>query len=365
MIKLRAPRDSGSPDATGLGKLLLRLCAVGLVVAIVVLSGLYLHYRSFVRAPALDQGERVTLVIPKNTAWPQVVTLLERANLVDRVTYFEYWARRRHLPAAVKAGTYELEGPLSLADLDKHLREGGRVDETRVTFHEGLTIFHMADRVEEQGLVARDDFLRAARDEQALQKAGLDADSFEGYLFPDTYRFRKGTSAEEIISRMHGRWQAVWMALEQQHAEQKAALEEAYDFDRHDIVTLASIVERETSVDQERDVIARVFLNRIDRDMRLQTDPTCVYGEETYDEVPRPKHCKDPLNRYSTYVIDGLPPGPISNPGRASMAAALSPSAKPEAKGYLFFVARRDGTLRHYFSKTFAEHKRAIRRFLR
>jgi UPF0755 protein len=360
-----SPKNARRRDSDGIGKLLLRLCAVGLVVAAIVLSALYLHYRAFVHAPVLQQGESVTLVIPKNTAWPEVVSLLERANLVEHVTYFEYWARRRHLPAAVKAGTYELDGPLGLVALDEQLREGGRVDETRVTFQEGLTIFHMADRVQTHGLAARDEFLRAARDEHALREAGLSADSFEGYLFPDTYRFRKGTSAQEIVSRMHARWQAVWMALEKQYADQKSSLEETYDFDRHDIVTLASIVERETSVDQERGVIARVFLNRLDRDMRLQTDPTCVYGEGTYDEVPRPKHCKDPLNRYSTYVIDGLPPGPIANPGRASLQAALDPSAKPEAKGYLFFVARRDGTMRHHFSKTFAEHKRAIQRFLR
>ncbi|MFP4596661.1 MAG: endolytic transglycosylase MltG [Persicimonas sp.] len=355
-------RDESSANVA---RIALRLCAVSLAVALAVAAAFYVHYRSYIDRDVLDEGESKTLVIPKNTAWPEVVSILRDTRLVERPTYFEYWARRKHLPAAVKAGTYELSGPLDLQGLADELRQGGLVDETEVIFREGLTIFHMADLVDEMGLADRQDFLRAARNTDELAAAGIQADSFEGYLFPDSYRFRKGTSATEIVRKMHGRWQAVWMSLEEQYAEGIETLEEDYDFDRHDIVTLASIVERETGAGAERETIARVFLNRIDRDMRLQTDPTCVYGEDTYKEVPRPKYCKDPLNRYSTYIIDGLPPGPIANPGRASMAAALNPSTEPEATRYLFFVARRDGTQRHYFSKTFAEHKRAIRRFLR
>lgn len=364
MKTARRPKSS-SDEPRSIGKLVLRLCAVALAVAMMVLGAVYLHYRSYVRAPVLDEGDEITVVIPKNTAWPQVVSILERAGLVERSTYFEYWARRRHLPPAVKAGTYELSGPMDLGALSDKLREGGKVDETVVTFPEGLTIFHMADKVERMGLASREEFLRAARDEAALDEAGIEADTFEGYLFPDTYRFRKGTSAAEIIERMHARWRAVWTALTQEHAENKKRLAEKYDFDQHDFVTLASLVQRETSVPAESDMIARVFLNRLDRDMRLQTDPTCVYGEETYDKIPHPKYCKDKLNRYSTYVIDGLPPGPIANPGRVSLQAALDPSQESDAKAYLFFVARRDGTMRHYFSKTFAEHKKAIRRFLK
>ncbi len=364
-MQLGSTGRHGGERGTNVGKIALRLCAVALAASMVVLGAIYLHYRSCISEPVLPAGKKATLVIPRNTNWPKVVSILVRDQLVRRPTYFEYWARRRHLPAAVKAGTYELEGPLSLSQLADKLREGGKVDEVTVTFPEGLTIWHMADRVEQLGLADRDDFLRAVRDKQALAKAGIQGDSFEGYLFPDTYRFRKGTSAHEIVERLFGRWQAVWMALTHEYPKQLAKLKKKYGFDRRDIVTLASLVERETSSDVDRPIIARVFLNRIDKGMRLQTDPSCVYGADTYDEVPNPKLCNDPLNRYSTYVIDGLPPGPIANPGRASLAAALNPSAKPEAKRYLFFVARRDGSRRHYFSKTFAEHKRAIRRFLK
>ncbi|CAN0576160.1 unnamed protein product [Laminaria digitata] len=136
-------------------------------------------------------------------------------------------------------------------------------------------------------------------------------------------------------------------------------------FTAHDVVILASIVERETNHDPERDLVARVFLNRLERDMRLQTDPTCVYGEETYDKIPSPTYCKNPLNRYSTYIIDGLPPGPISNPGLASLKASLIPANSDDARRYLFFVAKRDGSGAHHFTRTFAEHREAIKKYLK
>lgn len=352
-------------SASSAAVLWLRLSAVVIVIVMGGAGFLWAHYASFVEAPVIEEGEDVTLVIPEGTNWPVVVSKLEQADMITNPSYFEYWARSRGLPKQAKAGVYELEGPLTLDELADALEEGGRVEEVRLTFPEGFTIFHIADRVESAGLADREDFLRAARDDDALERAGIEGDSFEGYLFPDTYRFMKGTPSERIVERMHERWQEVWSQLETDHAADLESLKQNFKFDRHDVVTLASIVEKESSSDSERGLITRVFLNRIERDMRLQTDPTCVYGEDTYLDVPRPKHCKDKMNRYSTYVIDGLPPGPISNPGRASLEAAMNPAEGEEAKEYLFFVAKRDGTHTHHFSKTFREHRRAIRKYLK
>lgn len=363
--KKKRPAAPKTPAGASRGQVALRLAAILLMLIMAGLGAVYLHYQAFLAKPVLEDGQTRTLVIPRDTAWPEVVEILTRDRLIARPAYFEYWARRRHLPAAVKAGTFRLAGPLDLEQLDELLREGGRFDETVVTFPEGMTIFHLADLVDELGLVDRAAFLRAARDPQALAEAGIGAESFEGFLFPDTYRFRKGSSAEEIVETLHRRWQIVWDALAEKHADSMAILSEEYDFERIDFITLASIVQRETSIRSESHLIARVFYNRLTRGMRLQTDPTCVYGEETYKKVPRPADCKDPLNRYSTYIIEGLPPGPISNPGQAALEGVLNPSDTPESKEYLFFVARRDGSRGHYFSKTFGEHKRAIRRYLR
>ncbi len=346
-------------------QLLLALVTFVAVCALLGSAALGIHYYAWTSTALLDESDAVTLVIPDNTTWDGVVEILADHGLVTRPLYFQLWARNRELPPNVKSGAYLFQGPLSLEDLDRALRKGGAVEEVSLTVPEGFTIFHIADRVERIGLASRASFLAAARDPEALQEAGIQGESFEGYLFPDTYRFVKGTPADLIVQKLHDRHTEVVAELSTAHPDAIETLGSKYAFDMHSIVTMASIVEKESSGTSEQPIIARVFYNRLDRDMKLQTDPTCVYGEQTYKEVPHPRYCKDPLNRYSTYVIEGLPPGPISNPGRGALEAALQPDESEDARAYLFFVARRDGSRGHHFSKTYREHKAAIRKFLK
>jgi len=308
-------------------------------------------------------GRTITVVIPRGTSWSGVVRILSEAGVVANPWYFEFWGRRKELPARVKAGAYTFQGPMALDELAMALQKGGSVAEIQVTLPEGFTIFHMADRLAENGLVSRDEFLRAARDATALKAAAITSDSFEGYLFPDTYKFHQATPAPEIVSRMHGRFNEIWAELTTAHAEATAA-RKADGLSQHDLVTLASIVERESAVADERPLVARVFHNRLTTGMRLQSDPTCVYGEATYDQVPSPKTCKDPHNPYSTYVVARLPPGPIANPGRGSLEAVLNPSTDEGSDKLLYFVAKRDGTGAHHFSATLEEHKAAVKKYL-
>ena len=336
------------------------------VVLIIVLVAVGLHYRSATTRVVLEKGETTEFLIPKGAGWNEIVGRLESAGVVSDAATFRVWARLNDLPSEVHAGSFILEGPMRWRDVADALRSGGQPRDVRITFVEGWTIFHMADHVEAEGLVERSEFLEAATDRASLKDAGLgDHETFEGYLFPDTYRFREDVSAETVVDRMFSKWRDVWSDISRESGEQLDRLTEQYGFERHDFVTLASIVEVETSVDQERPKVAKVIYNRLDTSMRLQTDPTCVYGPDTYDEVPRPSHCKDPENRYSTYTHDGLPPGPIANPGRASLRAALNPSQAPGADDLLFYVAKRDGSGRHHFSTTYAEHRRAVNRYLR
>ncbi len=343
------------------------LVGAGVLCSIVVLLSVSWMYASWTERPVLAEGESRTVVIPRGTAWPGVVRGLRDSELVRRVWFFEYWSRQRGLPQKVKAGTYQLAGPLTLGELAEALERGGRLADVTVTIPEGFTIFHVADRLEELGVVGREAFLKAARDEALMRELDVPGESFEGYLFPETYKIARGTPARDVVRRMHSEWERRWVKALERGGGQAAldALREGYGFDEHDVVIMASLIERETNHDPERDVISRVFLNRFDKSMKLQTDPTCVYGEETYREVPSPRTCKDPLNRYSTYVSAGLPPGPIANPGEESLVAALAPSTSTSARKYLFFVARRDGSGSHRFSETFAEHKRAIRTHLK
>lgn len=322
------------------------------------------HYAMWTSQTMLPPGRAVSVVIPRGTSWSGVVSILTEAGVVSNPWYFEFWGRRKELPSRVKAGAYTFEGPLTLDDLYATLQRGGSVEEVQVTLPEGFTIFHMADRLAEHGLVSRDAFLRAARDREALDAAGITGDSFEGYLFPDTYRFRQATPAPEIVSRMHERWKQIWGELGAASPDALAARQKD-GLSREDLVTLASIVERESAEAKERPLIARVFYNRLATGMRLQSDPTCVYGEATYDQVPSPATCKDPNNPYSTYVVKRLPPGPIANPGRGALEAVLKPASDEGAEKFLYFVAKRDGTGAHHFSETLEEHNAAVKKYLK
>ena len=323
--------------------------------ALLVLADFYL----WTQRPMVQDAEQVQFSVPEGTSWPEFVRLLTSEGLVTKPRYFDIWGRTRGLPQMIKAGRYTLDGPIYLEEASGLFAKGGQAEDLVVTILEGWTIFHIADKLEAAQIVSRNAFLNAARSPTLLEEAGIEAESFEGYLFPDTYRFSTTVSAEEIVERMHSRFKDIYQDVSTNRGPDTS------DWSDHKIITLASLIERETRSATERPRIARVFLNRLDRNMRLQTDPTCVYSEETYREIPHPRFCKDRLNRYSTYVIDGLPPGPIANPGRASLQAALRPSTLDEDKDYLFFVAKRDGSGNHHFSKTYDEHRRRVRLYLK
>lgn len=224
-----------------------------------------------------------------------------------------------------------------------------------VTLPEGLNRWQTADRLADAGLVDRDAFVAATEDPATLERLGIDAPTLEGWLAPETWTFDDPTPLDEVVDRLVSHAQS-----EHEAAFASGALPDGLD--AYDVLVLASLVEREAQVDDERPVIARVFLNRIERGMRLQTDPTCVYGPDRYLETPSPRWCRETPNAWSTYANDGLPPTPIASPRRASIEAVLAPADAPDL---LFFVAMRDGTGRHAFAETLREHEANIDRYLR
>ena len=341
-----------------------------LVISIgLILSGvLFYEYRTYPQNPVLEPGETQTLDIPEGAPWPRIVSELRDEDLIESSLYFDYFGRLQKLPREVKSGEYELEGQMTVEQLADKLAEGPTIEEYKVTFPEGVNIFEMADILARTPLTDRETFLSAVHRPQQIRGVDLpseDIETVEGYLFPETYRFKETATVEDIVRRLHEEWDDVWRPIKRKHLNSYRKLQKKYDFDLHDVVTLASIIQLETSLHSERPVIARVFLNRLDRGMRLQTDPTCVYGPERYKETPSPRLCKRDPNAYSTYAHDGLPPGPIGNPGRESLEAALSPSTSKAAREYLFFVSKGDSKKAHYFSKTYSEHRRAINRYLK
>jgi UPF0755 protein len=218
-----------------------------------------------------------------------------------------------------------------------------------VTVREGLTVREIADLLASLEVGDRDKFLAETENPEILATFGLAGKGAEGYLFPDTYHFTPATPERDIVIAMAERFRKRSEPLLAQH-------EGATPLTWHQIVTLASIIEKETGVEEERSLVSAVFHNRLKRGMPLQSDPTVIYGLKNFDgNLTR----KDMLKAtpYNTYRIAALPPGPICNPGISSIKAALSPADVP----YLYFVSRNDGT--HLFSEKFEAHKEAVKTY--
>lgn len=225
----------------------------------------------------------------------------------------------------------------------------------RVTIREGLNQWEVAEAVAEAGVSTRNEVLAAIAETQA-PVAGATTMA-EGYLFPDTYEFYADAAAATVVERLVAR---SVVQLERAFSEAGVAYDPSsespvmHGLTAHELVILASMVEAEAAVADERPLIARVFVNRLAQGMRLQSDPTCMYGEALYGRPATRADCRNPESRYSTYVINGLPPGPIGNPGLASIQAVLAPADDPDV---LYFVAYGDGSRRHRFADTYDEHR--------
>ncbi len=219
----------------------------------------------------------------------------------------------------------------------------------RVTFPEGFTLKQIARRLSENNLAEEKAFLDSAKDPRLLTQLGIEGPSLEGYLFPDTYVFHRGMPVQDIQKKMVQRFKAVWAGL--------TAVEGVKDpVEIKKVVTLASMVEKESGLHDERPLVASVFYNRLKIGMALQSDPTVIYGIGEFNGDLTKKDLVAPT-AYNTYVKIGLPPGPIANPGKESLEAVLHPAESD----YLYFVSKNDGS--HYFSKNLKDHNRAVVRY--
>jgi UPF0755 protein len=293
-----------------------------------------------------------TLVVPQGASTSSIGLTLRDLRLVAHPMVFRALVLLRGASGRLRAGEYQIEGPVSLEQILEMLVRG-EVVRHDITFPEGRTMEDMADLAALRGL-DREAFLRAARDPGLVRDLDPAARDLEGYLFPDTYDLpRSPATTPALVERMVQRFRAVLEPLRPRLARSGLSLRE--------VVTLASIVELETARAEERPRIAAVFLNRLRQGMPLQTDPTVIYALRkagTWDGNIR-KRDLDVDSPYNTYRRAGLPPGPIASPGRDALLAALEPAPVKD----LYFVSRNDGS--HQFSETLAEHERAVDRFQR
>ena len=248
----------------------------------------------------------------------------------------------------LQAGEFILSAAKSPDQILKILIKG-KVKLYRITLPEGLNIKEVAALVEKANLSTQKKFVDLCHDRSFISSLGIKAISLEGYLFPDTYFFPKHTSCENIITTMIEHFKIIF-------TEKWQVRTKTIGFSVHDIVILASIIEKETGDAQERPLISSVFHNRLKKNMRLESDPTVIYGIKNFDGNIKRKHLKT-ITPYNTYQIKGLPMGPIANPGALSLQAALYPAKSK----YLFFVSKKDTT--HKFSKTIREHNQAVKKY--
>jgi UPF0755 protein len=319
-----------------------------LFIAAAAMALLYHDITTYEKKPARESAEKVVFVIPAGQKFESTLNHLYSAGIIESPTRFKLLARIRGYDKKIQAGEYLLSANMPPRLILKTLVDG-KVNLYRFTIPEGYHLTQIAQKVSEADLGDRADFLSAATDRNLLDGLNIRADTSEGYLFPDTYHFPKGVTSRQIITTMVNRFWSVFTEAWKKQSEKMG-------FSVHEIVTLASIIEKETGAPFERPLISSVFHNRLKRNMRLETDPTVIYGIKNFDGNLTRKHLKT-YTPYNTYLIRGLPPGPIASPGSESLKAALFP-AKTR---YLFFVSKKDTT--HYFSTSLSEHNRAVRKY--
>lgn len=307
----------------------------------------------YVAATKWRSKTAIELEIAQGSSVRKIADELAKAGVIGTPKLMEIYARLKGVSGKLAAGAYEFPaGTNMLAVLSK--LERGDVKKYPFTVIEGWTIKDIAKALEGKPFIANpavpNEFTRLATDKGFIAQLGFGSlQSLEGYLFPDTYFVTKPLTAEGLVKRLTARFREVANSIGIS-AVVKDGMSEA------EIVTLASIVEKETGAKDERPVIASVFLNRLKLGMPLQSDPTIIYGLPDFDGNIRREDISNP-HAYNTYVHPDLPPGPICNPGKASLDAILRPA---ETK-YLYFVSRNDG--RHVFTETLAEHSRAVERY--
>lgn len=319
--------------------LLLALCAVGWA---------WVDFNHWANTPAAPAGEPKTVRVAAGSGLGTVADELHRLNIIQSPWRFKLLAKVTRTEARIQAGEYSLSGALS-PNMVLDALVSGRVILYPVTIPEGFTVKQIAVLLEEANLVSAEAFTAIAMNADQTRRLGIAADTLEGYLFPDTYHFPRPTTVDAVILAMVDRFRKGFTPEWESRAK-------SLGFSVHEVVTLASIVEKETGAPEERPLIASVVHNRLKRRMRLEMDPTVIYGIPDFDGNLTRKHLRTPTP-YNTYVIRGLPPGPIANPGRKAMEAVLYPADT----NYLFFVSKRNRT--HHFSSTIQEHNRAVRKY--
>lgn len=312
------------------------------------LSFLFLSYIGIqLFVPSSRGGKQIEIEIPEGASYKQAIDILAKNNLIRDRNLFMVVGRIARLDKRIRAGYYVFWGNMSPIQILKKLKSG-KIIEYEITIIEGDSLLEIGRKLAYNKIMPSEVFNSLSKDKGFLNSLDIDAPSLEGYLFPQTYKFAKGAKPVAVLKLMVNKMRDEFNSELRDRAKE-------IGWSENQVLTLASIIEREAKTDEERPLVSAVYHNRIKKGMPLQADPTAIYGIKSNKHKITRNDLKKKTD-YNTYVIKGLPPGPIASPGIKSIQAALYPSKVP----YLYFVSKNDGT--HYFSKTLSEHNAAIKR---
>lgn len=327
---------------------LISLLSFSLILSILI--G-YFSYQS-IKTPVGEDKTEIVFEVEPGVTLSQIANQLEHQTLIRNAFLFLLYARFTQQSSKIKVGEYSLNKAMTPDDILAVLVSGKSITKN-LTVAEGLNLYDIAEILERTGIGTKKEFFQLVHDKVFIKSLlAEDVPSLEGYLFPETYKFTKFESLKTMLTQMVKRFLVVWKDIE--------PIAKQMNWTRNQVVTFASIVEKETGAGFERPLVSSVFHNRLQKKMKLQTDPTVLYGKALATGGMVSNITKNDLltaTPYNTYAIYGLPPGPIANPGKEALLAAV----KPSSSSYLYFVSKNNGT--HVFSETLEQHNAAVKSF--
>ena len=319
-----------------------------LLLSISVVACIFLNIFIYAGKPASTEPVKQVIIVKPGQKFKSLSQILYKKGVINHPAKFRLFSRIKGYDKNIKAGEYVLSSTMT-PKIILEIFVIGKVRLHRLTIPEGYNLRQVAQVVSRAGFGTQADFFKAATNADLVHSKGIDAQTFEGYLFPDTYYFTKDATPEKIISSMVKRF---WSVFKPEWKNRAKTL----GFTIHQVVTLASIIEKETGAAVERPIISSVFHNRLKRRIRLESDPTVIYGIKDFNgNITRRDLAEN--TPYNTYRIKGLPPGPIANAGIKAIEAVLYPADTR----FLYFVSKKDNT--HQFSTNLKDHNRAVQKY--
>ncbi|NLV76311.1 MAG: endolytic transglycosylase MltG [Tissierellia bacterium] len=329
-----------------------------ILILLIIIIGLLIvgksYYNRGFMAVDTKNPEKIDVEIPIGSSPNKIARILKEKGLIRSEIIFKIAVRNTKAAEELKAGNYTLSTHMDVYEIIQELSKGGNNEKvTRFTIPEGYEIRQMADKLAEEGIVNRERFLKLTSDKKYFEDKYYflreleEGQGLEGFLFPSTYEIYINAEEEEVIDKMLSKFEDVFEKKVKPHMDK-------YNFTVNEVVTLASIIERESKLDEERELISAVFHNRLKKGMLLQSCATVQYALGERKEILSKQDVKID-SKYNTYIHEGLPPAPIASPGEKSLIAAVNPADVD----YLYFRTKEDGTGGHIFSKTYDEHLKA------